>query len=689
MYTLSQSLLTIPGIGEKTFAALEQKGITTVKDLLLFVPLRYEDRSQTVTVSDLWLLAPAQPKTLFTLNVTVMSASSNFFRGRSMQKAIFVDANGDKLYANWFNNPFIAKRLIKGKNFRVSGAVKTMGKKMYITQPLIEEEEKESINTNRLVPMYSNLRVIKPTSIRKVLKEVVDNLAPIKDELISISSKATQKLLPIEKALQQLHFPENEESVILARERLAIEELLSLIQRSQHIKQQWKNDNQSFPFTPKADPQHILPSNLPFELTDAQHRCINEILSDCQQTHPMNRLLLGDVGSGKTIVAGSAMNACIQSGGHACLIAPTQVLAEQHAATLAKFFPNFHIQLITGQTKKKLRVDSKQPQVFVGTHAVLNYINSANLDLPVGLVVFDEQHRFGVQQRSSLHNLAVHPHILTMTATPIPRSLMLTIFSHLSLSIIDELPKNRIPTKTWVIPEIKRSGMTEWLTTQILTSKQNKTLFQVLYICPFIDPSNNEAFENVAAVKDTFERLKNAFASSRLKLEVLHGRQKKNEQNTVVQQLFQGEIDILVTTPIVEVGVDLPQASAVIIESAERFGLASLHQLRGRVGRAGQQGYCILFSNSNKESTKKRLQYFAETLHGQELAEFDLQRRGAGDIFGTQQHGFDELQFANWSDAQLIARAKSYNDQLRNTGQEYHSPLFATSSDIADTPVAN
>lgn len=683
MYRLTDSLIEVKGVGPKLFESFEKAGFKTIKDLLLHLPFRYEDRSVRFTIDQIKQLAHSPEKKLFTLEAMVKSSRSAYLRGRSLQSATLVDESGT-ITASWFNNPHIVNRLKTGQRFLFSGNVGVSKKgQIFLTQPIVESMDHESIHTDRLVPVYSNIPGILPTVVRKFQKEILDSLSTIEDP---VTNHLTHKedILPLSKALQLIHFPDDPEQTIKARERFAIEELIMLIQHSHAMKEEWKKGKQTIVC---SEGPITIPQTIPFELTKSQLRSAVEICSDLSKSHPMNRLLIGDVGSGKTIVAGLAMTRVVKKGYFAALVAPTQILAEQHAKTLQTFFPDIPMYLTTGKTKTNF----EEPGFIVGTHAVLNVLPKLE-KRPAALIVFDEQHRFGVRHRSELEHLGIHPHVLTMTATPIPRSYMLSIFSHLSLSTIDELPKNRIPTKTWVLPEIKRESMYSWIKEQTDQAKKTDTNFLTLIVCPFINPSESEALENVAAVKDMYEQVKLKFApkltQSKAKpvLALLHGKQKKVEKDTVMKDLFAGKIDILVTTPIIEVGVDLPQASAIIIEAAERFGLASLHQLRGRVGRAGQQGYCLLFTTkpSAQSDTKKlssnevtkRLKKFEATLNGRELAELDLQNRGAGDLFGTQQHGFDQLKFASWTDFNLIRIAKDVCDESNARENGYISPLL-------------
>lgn len=647
-YGLETPLAAVKGVGPKLAAIFAARQLETVKDLLLFVPLRYEDRSNQAAIAQL------QTGELVTLKATVLN-TNNYYKGRrSIQSATLKDDTG-RLKVMWFNNRFILDKLRIGQTYLFSGKKNDRG---IMVQPTVEDDKIDTIHTNRLVPIYSTITGIKQGSLRRILKHVLDNTEPIEEPFAS-------EFLPLQQTLAQLHFPDMGEKVIQARERLALEELLSLMQKSQQIKDRWLKDKTALVLDLTRAEERI-PSSIPFELTGAQVTAIDEILKDVAQPHPMNRLMVGDVGSGKTVVAGVAIHHALANGASAALVAPTRILADQHTETLRKLFPEMPIELVAAGTSAAKFQPATQPTLYVGTHAVINRLEQ----IRPALIVYDEQHRFGVRQRSYEGFASQHPHVLTMSATPIPRSLMLTIFSHLELSVIDELPKGRLPVKTWVTPESKRAGAYDWMVKEI---QQNQS--QALIVCPFIDPSNAEALENVAAVTDMYEKIERALGDRGLRLALLHGRQAKKEQAEITDKLYHREIDVLVTTPIVEVGVDLPAASIIVIEAAERFGLASLHQLRGRVGRAGQQAYCLLFSPSRQEETQKRLQKFAEITNGRELAELDLERRGAGDIFGTAQHGFDQLVFANWANVELISQARKLFEAV--SAQPNWQPFFA------------
>ncbi len=680
MYTFATPLETVKGIGPKLQQLLVDASIFTVGDLLKTVPLGYDDRSQLLPVAELKTQEPNAP---CSIKAQVFNTSMVRRPGRTMQTATVKDESGSTKLL-WFNNSFVIPSLKRGEWYYFAGKISKTGT---LIQPTFERATGETLHTNRLVPRYTGTLLLKQGSLRRILKHILDDLlkndVPEDDELTQVAAKLSYSVPTILQSLSILHFPDSQEAVPAARERLALEELISLIKESKRLKLEWQEMS-----TPSAQLKQLperheseqsittilgtynLPT-LPFSLTAAQQKSLTDILNDLSNTQPMNRLLVGDVGSGKTIVAFLALEAIILSGSHAVLIAPTQILAEQHARKFVEQFPQIPSMLITG---KSLRETPETPTCLIGTHAILSRWEQLSEHASVGLVVFDEQHRFGVGQRSELfaHTNETIPHRLTMTATPIPRSLMLTIFSHLSLSVIDELPANRLPTKTWLLPEKKRENFHEWLATEIKTGKSREKLFQAIIVCPFIDKSEQESHEHIPAATDRFAELQSWASQNQIKIALLHSRLPAKQKQTTITALFAGEIDVLVTTPIVEVGVDIPQASAMVIEAAERFGLASLHQLRGRVGRAGQQGYCALFRSPDSPSTpNKRLKLFTETNSGQELADLDLQFRGPGDLFGTQQSGFDHLQFASWTNFELIGRAKHIADHLSPDWQSF------------------
>jgi ATP-dependent DNA helicase RecG len=672
MYHPSNSLAVVKGVGDAMTEALAAKNIFTIKDLLLLVPLRYEDRSEVVSISQL------EPDKLQTFEATVDSVSS-FRKGpRTIQPAKVSDQTGS-VKLMWFNNKWISQTLKKGQRFRFSGAYNLKYKS--ISQPTVEQATSQAVHSGRLVPIYSVIPGIQAGKFRRVLKEVIDHLAEIPDLL--------NEKLSLKQTFQQIHFPDQSDLVITARERLALEELLGLIKHSNLIKHQWQQLQTADSLTFDHDPMEsslaeLLPSSIPFQLTSAQTQATKDILADLASSVPMNRLLVGDVGSGKTVVAGIAAFHCLSQGHSVALVAPTQILARQHAATFGKIFPSLPVTLVMAGNNFTLQ---PEPQIYIGTHALINRFDKIK---PI-LIVYDEQHRFGVNQRSATGDQTITPHTLTMSATPIPRSLMLTIFSHLQLSLLNEMPAGRLPVKTWLTPTDKKPSALTWIGQQLLASQQNQSPATCLVVCPFIETSTTEGFEKIAAVDPTFAQLKSFYQSHfpSLRLAMLHGQMPAKQKEQITTQLFSQEIDLLVTTPVIEVGLDVPTASIIVIHSAERFGMASLHQLRGRVGRAGQQAYCLVMTSQLSQIKSPRLKQFSQINDGLKLAELDLQRRGAGDLFGTQQHGLDNLRFAEWTNLELITKARTHYQQLEKSHPQWQPFLAIPQHQSAQPPAAN
>ena len=436
---------------------------------------------------------------------------------------------------------------------------------------------------------------------------------------------------------------------------MAFNEVLNLEIRSILRKRNWDKNKVAHRLTIKDSEIQEFIDSLPFDLTDSQRKAADEILSDLKGGIPMNRLLEGDVGSGKTVVAALGMFASFVNGFQSVIMAPTQILATQHYNTLKKLFKKFNIRvsLITSSIK---RVDLGRSDIFVGTHSLIH--NKIDFD-SISFVVIDEQHRFGVEQRKSLIKKSGIPHVLTMTATPIPRTVALTTYGDMDLSIIAEMPKNRQKITTWIVPEGKRNGAYDWIQKQV---EENHS--QAFIVCPLIEDSEAETLMDVKSVTSEFERLKSLTQFSSLKLGLLHGRMKAKEKDGVLEDFKKGKIDILVTTPVVEVGIDIPNATIMVIEAAERFGLAALHQLRGRVGRGEEKSYCLLFSNFHSGSAYTRLKAMEKSHSGFELAELDLKIRGPGEVFGTAQSGFPELKIASWSNYGLIKAAKDTAEKI-------------------------
>jgi len=592
---------------------LRNLNIFSADDLVHHYPFRYEDLRKYET--------------------GLVTAAKNIYTrsGKTIQK-ISVKIGNNVRELTYFNQTYLVKTLKPGIKISLSG------NEYEVNGPLI--------HTGRLVPVYPETKGISSKQLRRLIwnqlkqRQFTD---PLPD---AIRKKFC--LIGFDQAIRQIHYPADLIAADKAKKRLAFEEMLQIQIGALARKKAWQKKKLAFKL--KLDQEKILNfiSRLPFVLTTGQNRVIKEVLADLTENKPMNRLLQGEVGSGKTVVAAVAMYAAYLNGFQSFLMAPTEILANQHYQTLIAVFAKTGIKIGLVTAAKKTDGD-----ILVGTHALLfKKINPEKL----GLLVIDEQHRFGVRQRSKLLvSKKVIPHLLTMTATPIPRTIALTVYSDLDLSILTELPQGRQTVKTWVVKEEKRLDAYRWIAQEIL-----KHHSQAFIVCPLIETSDKETMKDVRAVTGEFNQLKSVF--SQLKLGLIHGRLKSEEKNKLIKEYKKNSINILVATPVIEVGMDIPNASIMMIENAERFGLAQLHQLRGRVGRSGQTAYCLIFSQNKAALT--RLKYLETNFNGMKLAELDLKLRGPGEIYGTLQHGFINLKLADPLDLELIALTKQAAEDI-------------------------
>ncbi len=626
---------------------LEKLGIFKLEDLLFHIPFRYEDFSHIYKIADL------KPGEIATVQGEIAEIENKYIKKwKTLQKAKIKDDTGI-LDLLWFNQPFIPKAINKGDILSVSGKVENDGYKTIIKSPDYEVIfNNKTIHTGRLVPIYPETRGVSSKWLRRQVYKLISELENI-EEYLPENILSKNNLLNLKSAISEIHFPNSLENAQKAKERLAFNELLEMQLSSVVRKNTWSKKLIKKPWAIETYKSKIdkLIKSLPFDLTSAQNNAITEILMDLQSNKAMNRLLEGDVGSGKTIVAAVAAYAAVLNDYQVAFMAPTEILANQHYQTLQKILDSLKIkiELATGSTKK-INPDF---DILVGTHKlVYNKVKFNNL----GFIVIDEQQRFGVEQRSLLREKGDNPHLLTMTATPIPRTVALTLYGDLDLSILDEMPKGRQQIKTWLVPPSKRNGAYKWIEEKVVKNKD-----QVFIVCPFIEES--ESMITVKAAAKEFERLKKE-VFPKLRLGLLHGKLKAKEKDEILKNFKDHKLDILVSTPVVEVGIDIPNATIMVIEEAERFGLAQLHQLRGRVGRGVKESFCILFTSSKNPLTLKRLKSMEEIFSGAKLAELDLQLRGAGQMYGTMQHGATNLKVATFSDFDLIDKTKKIAEEL-------------------------
>jgi ATP-dependent DNA helicase RecG len=664
---LNAPVTVLQGVGPRYAQNLARLGLRTLRDLLYYFPRRYDDYSQLKPINRLWYGEEV------TVIGTVQNITTRNIHGGKDQivEAILSDGTG-ALRISWFNQTWIARRLHQGAHIVISGKIEQYLGRLVINNPEWEPLEQQQLSTNRIVPVYPLTAQITQRWLRRIMHQVVMYWAPRVQDPLPSEVLRSADVIDLSTALIQAHFPDTWDSLKAARQRLAFDEIFLLQLGVLRQKQAWQ-DQTADRF--QADPHWIQAQfdRLPYTLTDSQHRAIQDVQHDLASGHPMNRLLQGDVGSGKTIVAALAIALVTRQGGQAALMAPTSILAEQHYQNLLKYLASVglekpaelagedtilapplrpeEIRLMIGATpeveKRQIRADlaSGEIKLVIGTHALIEEpVKFRNLQL----AVVDEQHRFGVEQRAALRSKGLNPHLLVMTATPIPRSLALTVYGDLDLSVMDELPPGRQAVGTYVLLPRERERAYSLIRSQVEQSRQ------AFIIYPLVEES--EKSEVKAAVEE-HTNLQTEFFP-KLNLGLLHGRMRADEKDEVMRRFRDGEHQILVSTSVVEVGVDVPNATVMVIEGANRFGLAQLHQFRGRVGRGADKSYCLLIPDNPDAAENERLQVMAETNDGFVLAERDLEQRGPGQFLGTRQSGFSELKLANLTDVHLIEKAR-------------------------------
>ena len=662
MLSLETPVSDLRMIGPIYHQRLNKLGITTIGDLLHHIPFRYDDLSKITNTKSIHL------DDVITIIGKVLSIKNIFTKyGKNIQIASISDETGT-IDVLWYNQPFLVNILSQGTRISIAGKVEEKDKRLILISPeyeIIKDKQDNSyshlIHTGRLVPIYNETQGLSSKWIRSRIHSILFKLFIDIQEFLPEEIIEQNNLVNEKEAILKIHFPQSLIEADEAKKRLSFDELLILQLSSILRRNQWNKKKANFVLNLDKTKDRIddFINNLPFKLTQSQTKAVQEILKDLVSQKPMNRLLEGDVGSGKTVVAAIAMYATYLIGHNSVIMAPTEILAFQHYKTVSELLAPFNVKigLVTGSSKKQNQII---PDVLIGTHALIS--NKTKLS-KVGLVIIDEQQRFGVEQRSKLREKVGSPHVLTMTATPIPRTIALTLYSDLDLSIINELPLGRIQVKTWVVPLIKRSAAYIWIRKKILSSSPHQ---QAFIVCPLIEIS--ESIKSVKAAVKEFEYLKHDIFSD-LKLGLLHGRMKTNEKNKIIDQFKNNKIDILVSTPVVEVGIDIPYATIMMIEASERYGLAQLHQLRGRVGRNNLESFCLLFSESDNLKAISRIKLLEKIYNGPQLAEYDLKLRGSGEIFGTNQHGHFFLKIANISDLKLFEETKHSAESLMSKGK--------------------
>ncbi len=649
MLTLQTPIEDVFMIGPVYAQRLNKLDIFTVEDLLYHYPTRYEDFTIKSPISSI------QPGEIVTITANISTFKNIYTKyGKKIQQAQVSDDTG-LLDVIWYNQPFLANILKVGQKINLSGKVDWFKNKVVMESPVYEFlhpptstfSHLDTIHTGRLVPIYPETYGVSSKWLRSRIAPILRQLKNSLPEFLPADILKRNNLLIEKEAISQIHFPDSLDLSQKARQRLSFDELFLIQLASLQRKKQWQAETvgHQFKISPFKKELNNFITHLPFTLTSAQRRSVGEILTDLGKTTPMNRLLEGEVGSGKTVVATVAMFMAYLNKYQVALMAPTEILAQQHYQTVQRLLSPFKIKVILVSKSSKLNPEVRGQSskllinIYIGTHALL----SENILFDnLGLVVIDEQQRFGVEQRATLKAKGINPHLLTMTATPIPRTMALTLYGELDLSLIDELPQNRKRVKTWVVPRPKREAAYRWIEKQL-----KLTQTQAFVICPLIEES--ETLTSIKAAKQEYLRLKKEIFPH-LSLGLLHGKLKNKEKTDIIENYKNKKIDILVATPIVEVGIDIPNATIMLIEGSDRFGLTQLHQLRGRVGRGKYQGYCLLFSESDNQNSLKRIKSLETNFIGSLLAEIDLTLRGPGEIFGTRQHGITHLKIAALSD---------------------------------------
>lgn len=657
---LDASASVIRGVGSRQAEHLKRLGLKTIEDMLYFFPRRYDDYSLLQTISQL----------MYGTEVTIIAQveSINNFITKNKHKiteAVVSDTTGS-IRLLWFNQDYHIRYLRKGLFLSISGKVEYYLGRLVIYHPDYEPIDQHQLHTNRIVPIYPLTSMITQRWLRRTMFNVVDYWSDRVSDFLPESIRQEIDLPKTQLALRQIHFPESHDQLEKARQRLAFDEIFLLQLGVMRQKSQWQSLQGTQYFVPDDWFEKKIKA-LPYQLTSAQLKTINEVRADIKSGHPMNRLLQGDVGSGKTVVAGIGMAMVIYSGAQAALMAPTSILAEQHYQTMLRLFTSSQegepllqpeqVRLLTGDTNNTDRqaiiegLNSGWIKLLIGTHALIEEpVSFHNLQM----VVVDEQHRFGVKQRAALRNKGNNPHLLVMTATPIPRSLQLTIFGDLDVSVMDEMPLGRLPVETHILYPMERERAYSMIRSQV-----NKG-YQAFVIYPLVEQGENE--DTKAAVEEQERLQKEVFPN--IKVGLMHGRMKPEEKDATMRDFRNKQFHVLVSTSVVEVGVDIPDATVMVIEGANRFGLAQLHQFRGRVGRGDAQSYCILIPETEDAVENERLKVMTETNDGFVLAERDLQQRGPGEFLGTRQSGYTDLKMANISNVRVIEKARHHAQQV-------------------------
>lgn len=642
-----QSIRYIKGVGEARARFFSKLGIYTVYDAINYFPREYEDRTRVKKAIE---VADGEECGVCARLVADI-AETRPRRNLLVTKALVSDGTAF-MSLTWFNQGYIKNNLQKGVEYIFFGKVKRTGMRIEMNSPVIEKADQSGKNTGRILPVYSLTKGLTQTHVRNLIENSINLVRDKLEESLPEDLRKEYKISQAKFAYEEIHFPKSLTNMEVARRRLVFEELLMLqlgLIKSKGVNTELKG----IEFKP-VDMGPLL-DRLPFSLTNAQKKVFEEIRDDMTSSRRMNRLIQGDVGSGKTIVAVMALYMAVKNGYQGAFMVPTEILAEQHYKSVTSIFESLGIKvsLLTGSTKKKEKEKIKQllkegqTEVVIGTHAILE--DDTEFER-LGLVITDEQHRFGVRQRAKISAKGENPHLLVMTATPIPRTLTLVLYGDLDVSVIDELPPNRKPIDTYAVDESYRQRIYNFIRKNVAQGRQ------AYIVCPLVEDSEEISAESAEGLA---ERIRDNELKG-LRVGLIHGKMKAADKEEVMREFVKGDLDVLVSTTVIEVGVNVPNATLMVIENAERFGLAQLHQLRGRVGRGEHKSYCILFNQSSSEISRQRMEIMTETNDGFVISEKDLELRGPGDVFGVRQHGLPEMRIANlYRDIDILKEVQS------------------------------
>ena len=674
--TIKTGVEALPGVGPARARSLARLGLTTVGDLLRYYPRDYEDRRKSASIAS----APADVPVCLTLMVAEPPRLSRIRKGLELVRVRLVDDTGS-LTATFFNQAYLKDVLRTGETYICFGKVEGEGARRQMTNPVCERADKVRF-TGRILPVYRLTHGVSNNLLAGLTLRCVEDCAAEVEESLPQELRQAHQLAEAEFAVRNVHFPADENALAVARRRLIFEELFYLTCGMALLR---TRRDKAAGFTFRLPPEKSFLDLLPFALTGAQRRVMREMAADLTSGSPMNRLVQGDVGSGKTMLAAYGAWLAAQNEYQCALMAPTELLAEQHYRSLSPLLERagLRVGLLTGAVKGKARkqlyaaLESSELDLVIGTHALLSEgVTFANL----GLVVTDEQHRFGVGQRAALSAKAAgQPHVLVMSATPIPRTLALIIYGDLDVSVVDELPPGRSPVETYVVGEDKRQRMYNFVRKLVGEGRQ------AYIVCPAVEEGETDGEEpgpaaNLKAAVTYAEALRTQ-AFPDLRVGLVHGKMESKEKDGVMTAFAAGELDVLVSTTVIEVGVDVPNAALMIVENADRFGLSQLHQLRGRVGRGKHQSYCVLVTSTHNQDSRERLRVLAKTNDGFQIAEEDLRLRGPGDFFGSRQHGLPQMGIADLAgDMRVLKEAQTAAEELLQADpglkQTEHAPLL-------------